>query len=212
VVIADDQVMVRAGFRLILDAQPGIEVVGEAADGAECVELARRLRPDVALIDIRMPSLDGLEATRLLAGPGVLDPLRVVVVTTFDQDDYVHTALRHGACGFLLKDAGPAMLVEAVQAAARGDALVSPAITVRLLKHISEQRSFSEEDSPLTDRELDVARLVAVGRTNQEICAQLHLSLSTVKTHLSNIQTKLGVRNRVEIAAWSWDIGAVRSR
>ncbi|MEU1945132.1 response regulator transcription factor [Streptomyces sp. NPDC020125] len=212
VLIADDQAMVRTGFRLILDSQPGIEVVGEAADGAECVELARRHRPDVSLVDIRMPKLDGLEATRLLAGPGVAQPLRVVVVTTFDQDDYVHTAIRNGACGFLLKDAGPELLVEAVRSAARGGALVSPAITVRLLRQWASRPGAATGTNPLTGRELDVARLVAVGRTNQEICGELHLSLSTVKTHLSNIQTKLAVRNRVEIAAWAWDTGAVRNR
>ncbi|MFD5383559.1 response regulator [Streptomyces sp. NPDC059474] len=212
VLIADDQAMVRTGFRLILDSQPGIEVVGEAADGAECVELARRHRPDVSLVDIRMPKLDGLEATRLLAGPGVAQPLRVVVVTTFDQDDYVHTAIRNGACGFLLKDAGPELLVEAVRSAARGGALVSPAITVRLLRQWATRPGAATGTNPLTGRELDVARLVAVGRTNQEICGELHLSLSTVKTHLSNIQTKLAVRNRVEIAAWAWDTGAVRNR
>ncbi|MFE2441506.1 response regulator [Stenotrophomonas sp. NPDC087984] len=212
VLIADDQAMVRTGFRLILDSQPGIEVVGEAADGSECVELARRHRPDVSLVDIRMPKLDGLEATRLLAGPGVAQPLRVVVVTTFDQDDYVHTAIRNGACGFLLKDAGPELLVEAVRSAARGGALVSPAITVRLLRQWASRPGAATGANPLTGRELDVARLVAVGRTNQEICGELHLSLSTVKTHLSNIQTKLAVRNRVEIAAWAWDTGAVRNR
>ncbi|AQW54767.1 MULTISPECIES: response regulator transcription factor [Streptomyces] len=212
VLIADDQAMVRTGFRLILASQPGIEVVGEAADGSECVELARRHRPDVCLVDIRMPKLDGLEATRLLAGPGVAEPLRVVVVTTFDQDDYVHTAIRNGACGFLLKDAGPELLVEAVRSAARGGALVSPAITVRLLRQWASRPGAATVANPLTGRELDVARLVAVGRTNQEICAELHLSLSTVKTHLSNIQTKLAVRNRVEIAAWAWDTGAVHNR
>ncbi|WP_033320541.1 response regulator [Streptomyces yerevanensis] len=215
VLIADDQEMVRTGFRLILNTQPGIEVVGEAQDGAECVEMARRLRPDVCLVDIRMPKLDGLDVTRALAGPGVLDPLRVVVVTTFDQDDYVHTALSNGACGFLLKDAGSALLIEAVRAAARGDALVSPAVTLRLLEQLQDRQPPSAHGGgagahPLTDRELDVARLVAVGRTNQEIRAELVLSLSTVKTHLTNIQTKLGVRNRVEIAAWAWENGAVR--
>ncbi|WNE95266.1 response regulator transcription factor [Streptomyces luomodiensis] len=212
VLIADDQAMVRAGFRLILDAEAGIEVVGEAADGSECVALARRLRPEVCLVDIRMPNLDGLEVTRLLAGPGVVDPLRVVVVTTFDQDDYVHTAIRNGACGFLLKDAGPELLIEAVRSAANGGALVSPAVTVRLLRRLASQPGGATAKTPLTDRELDVTRLVAVGRTNQEICAELHLSLSTVKTHLSNIQVKLAVRNRVEIAAWAWDTGAVRNR
>src|SRR5205814_6903522 len=131
VLIADDQAMVRTGFGMILGAQPDIEVVGEAADGVEAVEAARRLRPDVGLFDIRMPRLDGLQALRLLAGPGVADPMRIVVVTTFDLDEYVHAALRTGACGFLLKDSGPALLVEAVRAAMSGDALISPAITVR---------------------------------------------------------------------------------
>ncbi|GEC08558.1 DNA-binding response regulator [Streptomyces spinoverrucosus] len=212
VLIADDQEMVRMGFRLILDAQPGIEVVGEAADGAACVELARRLRPDVCLVDIRMPKLDGLDVTRALAGPGVHTPMRVVVITTFDQDDYVHTALRNGACGFLLKDAPPSLLIEAVRAAARGDALVSPAVTVRLLKQLSATRPEPDAACPLTERELDVARLVAVGRTNQEICDQLVVSLSTVKTHLANIQQKIDARNRVEIAAWAWESGMVRER
>ncbi|MCQ9179653.1 response regulator transcription factor [Streptomyces sp. IBSBF 2953] len=212
VLIADDQELVRMGFRLILDAQPGIEVVGETADGAACVELARRLRPDVCLVDVRMPKLDGLDVTRALAGPGVHSPMRVVVITTFDQDDYVHTALRNGACGFLLKDAPPTLLVEAVRAAARGDALVSPAVTVRLLKHLSATRDEPAVASRLTERELDVARLVAVGRTNQEICEQLVVSLSTVKTHLANIQQKIDARNRVEIAAWAWESGVVRER
>ncbi|WP_327692482.1 response regulator transcription factor [Streptomyces sp. NBC_00459] len=212
VLIADDQELVRMGFRLILTAQPGIEVVGEAGDGAACVELARRLRPDVCLVDIKMPKLDGLDVTRALAGPGVPNPMRVVVITTFDQDDYVHTALRNGACGFLLKDAPPSLLVEAVRAAARGDALVSPAVTVRLLKELSATRPDPDSPSPLTERELDVARLVAVGRTNQEICDQLVVSLSTVKTHLANIQQKIDARNRVEIAAWAWESGKVRER
>ncbi|MFC4505183.1 MULTISPECIES: response regulator [Streptomyces] len=215
VLIADDQDLVRAGFRLILDAQDGIEVVGEAADGARCVELARELRPDVCLVDVRMPKLNGLEVTRLLAGPGVAHPLHVVVITSFDQDDYVNTALRSGACGFLLKDATPALLIEAVRAAARGDALVSPAVTVRLLRQLEDQRTPSASSlagrpgSQLSARELEVVRLVAVGRTNQEICDTLFLSLSTVKTHLGKIHTKLGLRNRVEIAAWAWANGAV---
>ncbi|MFE4055265.1 response regulator [Streptomyces sp. NPDC059096] len=214
VLIADDQHLVRTGFRLILDAQPGIEVVGEAADGAACVEMARRLRPDVCLVDIRMPALDGLEVTRILAGPGSADRMRVVVITTFDQDDYVSRALRHGACGFLLKDASPALLVEAVRAARRGDALISPAVTVRLLRRLEARSGPSSSGgrapgAALTARELDVARLVAVGRTNQEICGDLFLSLGTVKTHLTNIQSKLAVRNRVEIAAWAWATGTV---
>lgn len=214
VLIADDQRLVRSGFRMILDARPDIDVVGEAADGAECVEMAKRLRPDVCLVDIRMPEIDGLEVTRILAGPGATDPMRVVVVTTFDQDDYVHRALHNGACGFLLKDASPSLMVEAVEAARRGDALISPAVTVRLLNAL-EPRQSSQPRTPaaaLSDRELEVAQLVAVGRTNQEICAELHLSLGTVKTHLTNVQSKLGVRNRVEIAAWAWSTGAVAAK
>ncbi|MEU9345247.1 response regulator transcription factor [Streptomyces sp. NPDC048278] len=227
VLIADDQAMVRTGFRFFLDAQPDITVVAEAADGEEAVALARELRPDVCLLDIRMPRLNGLEATRLLAGPGVPDPLRVVVVTTFDLDEYVYGALRGGACGFLLKDSGPTLLAEAVRAAASGDSLVSPSVTVRLLRHLTAQSEptptptptpapapaplrkppAEPPSEPLTDRELDVVRLVAVGHTNAEIATELHVSLSTVKTHLSSVQIKLSARNRVEIAAWAWRNG-----
>jgi DNA-binding NarL/FixJ family response regulator len=214
VLLADDQDMVRTGFRFFLDAQPDITVIAEAADGERAVELARRTRPDVCLLDIRMPKLDGLEATRLLAGPGVADPLRVVVVTTFDLDEYVYTALRDGACGFLLKDSGPTLLTEAVRAAADGESLVSPSITVRLLKHLTTPAATAADAhpapapaEPLTDRELDVVRLVAHGRTNAEIAAALHVSMSTVKTHLASVQLKLTARNRVEIAAWAWQTG-----
>ncbi|MDX2682211.1 response regulator transcription factor [Streptomyces soliscabiei] len=215
VLIADDQEMVRTGFRFFLDAQPDITVVAEAADGEEAVALARRERPDVCLLDIRMPKLDGLEATRLLAGPEVADPMRVVVVTTFDLDEYVYGALRGGACGFLLKDSGPMLLVEAVRAAAAGDSLVSPSVTVRLLKHITAPKAAratpakpaAPHAEPLTDRELDVVRLVALGHTNVEIAAELYVSLSTVKTHLSSVQLKLAARNRVGIAAWAWQNG-----
>lgn len=211
VLLADDQEMVRTGFRLILEAQPDIEVVAEAADGLTAVGEAKRLRPDVCLLDIRMPTLDGLEATRRLAGPDVVDPLRVVIVTTFDNDEYVARALRGGACGFLLKDAGPALLVEAVRAAAVGDALVSPSITVRLLAQLAGPPVDARPPrAPLSERELDVVRRVAVGRTNAEVAADLHVSLSTVKTHLASVQSKLGARNRVEIAAWAWESGHVR--
>ncbi|AQZ69664.1 DNA-binding response regulator, LuxR family [[Actinomadura] parvosata subsp. kistnae] len=210
VLIADDQQLVRTGFQMILDAQPDMEVVAAVSDGAEAVAEARRLRPDVCLLDIRMPKLDGLEVTRVLAGPGVENPLRVVIVTTFDLDEYVYGALRSGATGFLLKDSGPTLLIEAVRAAAAGDALVSPSVTVRLLQHLAQPRRVpAPVNDPLTDRELDVVRLVARGRTNQEVAAELFVSLSTVKTHLGSIQAKLGVRNRVEIAAWAWESGVV---
>ena len=210
VLLADDQEMVRTGFRLILSAEPGVEVVGEAGNGVDAVTRARELRPDVVLMDIRMPQLDGLEATRVLTADP--EPPRIVVVTTFDLDEYVYGALRAGACGFLLKDAGPRLLVEAVRAAAAGDALVSPSVTVRLLEHLAARpvaRTPQLRD-PLSPRELDVVRAVARGRTNAEIAAELFVSLSTVKTHLTNIQTKLSARNRVEIAAWAWEHGQVR--
>jgi DNA-binding NarL/FixJ family response regulator len=205
--IADDQAMIRSGLRLLLESQPGITVVGEAADGAEAVALARRLRPDVSLIDIRMPRLDGIEVTRAIAGPGVAEPLRVVIVTTFDLDEYVYGALRAGAAGFVLKDAGPVLLAEAVRAAVSGDALISPAITRRLLQHLAAARApaAARPATPLSERETEVIRAIARGRTNQEIGAELFISLSTVKSHVASIQAKLGLRNRVEIAAWAWE-------
>jgi DNA-binding NarL/FixJ family response regulator len=211
VLIADDQEMVRAGFRMILETQDDIEVVADVADGVSAVTKARELRPDVCLLDIRMPGMDGLEVTRALAGPGVSDPLKVVVVTTFDLDEYVNAALSNGANGFLLKDAGPALLLEAVRAAHRGDALVSPQITVRLLKHFAGHSSppaaTETPAEPLTERELDVVRAAARGLTNTEIGTELYLSLSTVKTHLAAVQAKIGARNRVEVAAWAWRTG-----
>ena len=208
VLIADDQEAIRYGFRLILDAQPDMRVVADAADGATALDHAQRLRPDVVLADIRMPKLDGLELTRALAGPDVTDPMRVVVVTTFDLDEYVHAALRNGACGFLLKRSGPALLVEAVRAAMAGDALISPSVTVRLLRHLREPPSAAGAlAEPLTERELEVARLVADGKTNSEIGETLFVAAGTVKTHVANIQRKLGVRNRVGIAVWIHNAG-----
>jgi DNA-binding NarL/FixJ family response regulator len=205
VLVVDDQAMVRTGFTMILRAQPDIDVVGEAADGVEAVEAARRLRPDVVLLDIRMPRRDGFEVLRLLAGPGVADPVRVVVVTTFDHDEYVDSALRNGACGFLLKDSGPALLVEAVRAAVSGDALISPSVTVRLLRRLHRPGPPTPASAePLSPRETDVVRLVARGLTNAEIAAELYISIGTVKTHLGSVQLKLPARNRVEIAAWAW--------
>jgi DNA-binding NarL/FixJ family response regulator len=214
VLVADDQDLVRTGLTMILDAQPGITVVGEAADGRNAVALARRLRPDVCLFDIRMPDLDGIEATRQLAGPGVEDPLAIVVITTFDLDEYVHGALKAGARGFLLKDAGPELLVQAIHAAANGDALIAPSITARLLAAFAAPPARQPPDQPvepLTDREEEVLVTVARGRTNAEIADELHISLSTVKTHLASLMAKLGARNRVEIAMWAYETGRIRT-
>jgi DNA-binding NarL/FixJ family response regulator len=213
VLIADDQEMMRSAFRMILDSQPDMSVVASVGDGAAAVDEARRLRPDVCLLDIRMPKLDGLEATRKLAGPDVRDPLNVLIATTFDLDEYVYRALRNGACGFLLKDMSPALLVEAVRAAASGTTLISPAVTVRLLSHLAPQRDGvapapdTAPLEPLTERELAVVKLVAQGLTNDEVAAELFVTLATVKTHLANVQRKLAVRNRVEVAAWAWRTG-----
>lgn len=207
VLLADDQAMVRSGLRLILEDQPDISVVAEVADGVEAVMRARELRPDVCLVDIKMPRLDGIGVTRALAGPHVANPLRVVVVTTFDLDEYVYGALRGGAVGFVLKDAGPALLVEAVRAASVGDALVSPSVTMRLLRHVTAtgMQTTNQPTTPLSERETEVVRAIARGCTNREIAAELFISLSTVKSHLSAIQAKLAVRNRVGIAAWAWE-------
>ena len=197
VLVADDQAIIRTGLRIMLDAQPDISVIGEAADGRQAVQLARELRPDVCLFDIRMPRLDGLEATRQLAGPGVADPMVVVVITTFDLDEYVYGALRAGARGFLLKDAGPDLLAQAVRSAADGAALIAPSVTVRL--------PAAQPISPVTAREEQVLLAVARGLTNTEIADTMHISLSTVKTHLASLMAKLGARNRVEIAMWAYE-------
>ena len=209
VLIADDQEIVRTGLTMLLNAQPDIEVVGAATDGRQAVGLARRLHPDVGLFDIRMPLMDGIEATRRLAGPEVTDPLPIVVITTFDLDEYVHGALKAGARGFLLKDAGPALLTQAIHAAADGDALIAPSVTVRLLAAFARSQTgpSAQPMEPLTSREEQVLLPVAQGRTNSEIAADLHISPSTVKTHLAGLMRKLGARNRVELAMWAHETG-----
>ena len=210
VVIADDQDLVRAGIKLILEAHE-IVVVGEARTGTQAVALAQQLRPDVCLFDVRMPGLDGIEATRRLAGKGVVNPLAVVVITTFDLDEYVHGALKAGARGFLLKDAGPALLVQAIHAAASGDALIAPSVTARLLGKFAalEGPASRQPLEPLTEREEEVLVTVARGRTNSEIAEELHISLSTVKSHIAALMAKLDARNRVEIAMWAYETNRV---
>lgn len=213
ILIADDQSIVRAGLATILGSQDDIEVVGQAADGREAVALARRLRPDVCLLDIRMPLLDGIEATRRIAGPEADDPIPVVVITTFDTDEYIHAALRAGAHGFLLKGAPPEQLIQAVHAAARGDALIDPAVTARLLADFVAQHPttvVAQPLEPLTDREEDVLLAVARGQTNAEIAQVLHISLGTVKFHIAALMTKLAARNRVELARWAYETRRVR--
>ncbi|CAN5630902.1 response regulator transcription factor [soil metagenome] len=213
VLAADDQDLVRTGLAMILDAQADIDVVATAGDGREAVTLARHLRPDVCLFDIRMPELDGIEATRQLAGPNVDDPLAIVVITTFDLDEYVHGALKAGARGFLLKDAGPDLLVQAVRAAAAGDALIAPSITVRLLESFADRANTGatrEPVQPLTGREEHVRVGFATGRTNAESADDLHIGISTVKTHLAHLMEKLQARNRVELAMWAYETNRMR--
>ena len=207
VAVVDDQEMVRMGFSLILDAEADIRVIGQASDGVEAIDLVKREQPDVVLLDIRMPRLDGLAAL-----PRLTPYSQVIMVTTFDDDDYVDAALAGGASGFLLKDAGADLLLAGVRAAANGDALISPSLTLDLLRRrIAAPRSETAHVDRLSERETEIAKLVAVGRTNQEICAELFISLGTVKTHLGSIQTRLDARNRVEVAARMWESGVMNS-
>ncbi len=210
VLIVDDQELVRAGLRMMLESASDIEIVGEANDGREAVRLANKLRPDVCLMDIRMPGMDGIAATRELAGPQVDSPIAVVVITTFDLDEYVYGALRAGAKGFLLKDATANFVIDAVRSAADGGTLISPEITTRLIQHFTDldhRTQASEPSENLSDREEQVLAEVAKGRTNAEIANTLHISLSTVKSHVNALLTKLDARNRVELAIWAHQTG-----
>ncbi len=212
VLICDDQALVRAGFRAILEAQPDVEVVGEAENGAEAVALAERRAPEVILMDIRMPVLDGVEATRRLVAGG--SPARILVLTTFDLDEYVHAAIRAGASGFLLKDVTPAKLIEAIRVVAAGDALLAPSVTRRLLERFAStlpQRDRSGQTlAELTSRETEVLRLLAGGLSNAEIAAELVVSEATVKTHISSLLRKLGLRDRVQAVILAYETGLVR--
>jgi DNA-binding NarL/FixJ family response regulator len=214
VILADDQALVRAGFRVLLGAAPDIEVVGEAADGRAAVELALTAGADVALMDIRMPGVDGIEATRRIAAQPELADLRVVIVTTFDADEYVFEALRAGASGFLVKDTEPEDLIDAVRVVARGDALLSPSVTRRLIANIAGRGSARAVDatrlSVLTEREREVLSLVATGLTNDEIAASLYMSPLTAKTHVSRAMTKLGARDRAQLVVVAYETGLVR--
>ena len=212
VLLADDQELVREGFRMILDAQDDIEVVAEAADGAEAVSLARERRPDVVLMDVRMPGTDGIEATRRLFARGDAQT-RVLILTTFDLDEYVYEAMKAGASGFLLKDVPRTQLIEGVRTVARGDALLSPTITRRLVEQFVRRprpEGVPSELTDLTERELEVMRLVARGLSNGEIARQLHVSDATVKTHVARILQKLRLRDRVQAVVLAYETGLVQ--
>jgi DNA-binding NarL/FixJ family response regulator len=213
VLIADDQALVRAGFQALLDAQDGIEVAGEAADGRQAVELARKLQPDVILMDIRMPALDGIAATREIASDKRLDSVRIVILTTFELDEYVFDAIRAGAAGFLVKDTKPTELIDAVRVVAAGDALLSPSVTRRLIGEFAARakeppRSAALEE--LTEREREVMALAAAGLSNEQIAQRLVVSIATAKTHVSRAMVKLGVRDRAGLVVLAYETGLVR--
>jgi DNA-binding NarL/FixJ family response regulator len=215
VLLVDDQPLLRTGFRMILEAEPDMLVVGEASDGAQAVELVASAMPDVVLMDIRMPRMDGLEATRRIVGPHRDGPVKVLVLTTFDLDEYVMEALRSGASGFLLKDAPADDLVDAIRVVAAGDAIVAPKITRRLLDRFAAHLPAKDAPAPaslesLTDRETEVLRLIARGMSNAEIAEQLFVSETTVKTHVGHVLTKLGVRDRVQAAVFAYECGLIR--
>ncbi|XVV12568.1 response regulator [Actinoplanes sp. CA-131856] len=210
VLVCDDQALIRMGFTTIIDAQPDLEVVGECANGRAAVDLTARLRPDVVVMDVRMPVLDGIEATRLLAGVGVADPVKVLVVTTFNLDEYVYEALRAGASGFLLKDAPPDQLLQGIRTVATGAALLAPEVTRQLVGRYAARIRPADDataDPALTPRELEVLRLIANGLSNSEIAATLVISQETVKTYVSRILAKLGLRDRVQAVVYAYRQG-----
>jgi DNA-binding NarL/FixJ family response regulator len=214
ILLVDDQPLLRTGFRMILSAETDLTIVGEAGDGAAAIEAARRLAPDVVLMDIRMPGMDGIAATRALAGPGVEDPLKVLILTTFGLDEYVVEALRAGASGFLLKDAPPEDLVEAIRVVAAGEALLAPSVTRRLLDRVASRLPPAHDNAipalaELTDRELEVLKLVARGLSNAEIAEKLVVSETTVKTHVSRVLAKLDIRDRVQAVILAYETGLV---
>jgi DNA-binding NarL/FixJ family response regulator len=213
VVLADDQALVRAGFRALLDAEPDIEVVGEAGDGAHAVRLARQVRPDVLLMDIRMPGLDGLAATRQIAADPALTGVRIVVLTTFELDEYVAEALRGGAAGFLVKNTEPAELIRGVRVVAAGEGLLSPSVTRRVIEQFAIRTASPPPPRPLaelTDREREVVALAGAGLSNDEIAARLLVSPATAKTHVSRAMIKLGARDRAQLVVYAYEAGLVR--
>ncbi len=216
VLIADDQALVRGGFRVLIDSADDLEVVGEAADGAEAVRRTRELKPDVVLMDIRMPGVDGLEATRAICGPGGVSDVRVIILTTFDLDEYVFAGLRAGASGFLLKDTDPEDLFAAIHVVAGGEALLAPSVTRRLIQEFARQpdphRTPPEALTSLTDREREVLGLVGQGLTNSEIATELFISPATAKTHVSRVMMKLGARDRAQLVVAAYESGLVSPR
>jgi DNA-binding NarL/FixJ family response regulator len=213
VLIADDQAMVRAGFRMILEMQDDMEVVGEAADGVETIDAVTKLKPDIVLMDIQMPGMDGLEATRRIVETHDEVPTKVLILTTFERDDYIFEALRAGACGFLLKNATPEDLVAGIRVVAEGNALLAPSVTRRVISRFAQRpkpRDYTDSLRKLTSREVDIMKLVARGKTNAEIANELFIGEATVRTHVSNLLSKLDLRDRVQIVTFAYESGIVQ--